>query len=100
MMEPDIALLKEENKNLRVRIAYMNADLVRMDILRDEVDSLRKSHARMVKENSSLHTVNTNLKKKVNKLEAKLAEQGGNDEEQDSAEAGSDDRAGDTTGDC
>ena len=88
-----IGLLEEENKRLRVRIAFMNADLVRMDILKDEADSLKKAHDKMRKENHSLYTINNNLKKKLAKLEGK-------NEKQDSAEAGSDDRAGDTVGSC
>ena len=57
-------MLKEENKKLRVEKAYLLADKISNEIMRNEFDTLREEVIKLRKENADL---NQKMKKKEKK---------------------------------
>jgi predicted nuclease with TOPRIM domain len=92
--------LKERSKKHRVDLAFIRAELVKMEIIKDEADALNKEVSRLRLLNTSLSSQNGKLLRKVEKLEAKLKKKDPNSDQQDDIEAGPDDRSPDTDGDC
>ncbi|NDB67821.1 MAG: hypothetical protein EB015_07415 [Methylocystaceae bacterium] len=93
--------LRERAKKHRVDLAFIRAELVKMEIIKDEADALKKEVNKLRAQNASLSSQNGKLLRKIEKLEGKSKEnEGAEGEKQDSAEAGSDDRVNDTAGDC
>jgi DNA repair exonuclease SbcCD ATPase subunit len=92
--------LKERSKKHRVDLAFIRAELVKMEIINDEADALNKEVSRLRLLNTSLSSQNGKLLRKVEKLEAKLKKKDPNSDQQDDIEAGPDDRSPDTDGDC
>lgn len=87
----------EEVKSLlakvRVENAYLRADLVKAEIYKDEVVSLRKDRDRLKVQVNSLASINSRLTKKLYKYE------GGKNAKPDSDAVEPDDRADDPIGD-
>ena len=92
--------LKERARKHRVDLAFIRAELVKMEIIKDEAQALNKEVARLRHLNTNLSSQNGKLIRKVERLEAKLKKKDIIDDKPDDTEAGPDDRSPDTDGDC
>ena len=82
----------------RVQIAHMRADMVKLELYRDKVESVEEQNRVLKKDNNRLASAVGRLNKKIENLTGKVEKGATKGAEQDSEAAQSDDRGNDTSG--
>ena len=82
----------------RVQIAHMRADMVKLELYRDKVESVEEQNRVLKKDNNRLASTVGRLNKKIENLTDKVEKGATKGAEQDSEAAQSDDRGNDTAG--
>ena len=82
----------------RVMLASMRADIVRLELYRDKIESVQEQNKILKKDNNRLASAVGRLTKKVEKLTGKVEKKAGKGAKQNSDTAEPDDRADDAAG--
>ena len=90
--------LLERATKQRVQIASMRADMIKLELYRDKIDSVEEENRVLKKDNNRLASTVGLLNKKIEKLTGKVEKKAVKGAEQDSEAAQSDDRSDDTAG--
>ena len=90
--------LLERATKQRVQIAHMRADMIKLELYRDKVESVEEQNRVLKKDNNRLASTVGRLNKKIEKLTGKVEKKAVKSGKQDSAAAQPDDRSDDTAG--
>jgi SMC interacting uncharacterized protein involved in chromosome segregation len=82
----------------RVQIAHMRADMIKLEMYRDKVESVEEQNRVLKKDNNRLASTVGRLNKKIEKLTGKVEKKAVKGAEQDSETVEPDDRSDDTAG--
>jgi len=82
----------------RVMLAHMRADMIKLEMYRDKVESVEEQNRVIKKENNRLASTVGRLNKKIEKLTGKVEKKAVKGAEQDSETVEPDDRSDDTAG--
>ena len=82
----------------RVQIAHMRADMIKLELYRDKVESVQEQNRLLKKDNNRLASAVGRLTKKIERLTGKVEKKAAKGAKQNSDTAQPDDRADDAAG--